>query len=220
MTAIAVKERPIPFSAEMVRAILDDRKTQTRRVCPQPMFDAKAFRFWQGRWQALVSAVECERVGLPTFDSGDHWHGVEGRNAKCPYGQPGDRLWVREKWRLGDWMHDERVQWFDSESRISEGQQHLHYAADEPEQADACWRPSTHMQRWASRITLEVTDVRVERLQEISDADVRSEGIEQRHIDKYRRFPQFHPDDIHGLAFAETWNQINSKRGYPWDSNP
>lgn len=136
-----MKERPILFSAPMVRALLAGTKTQTRRVCklevrsgmPEP---------------EMLSLLRC-----------------------CPYGKPGDRLWVRETWNRFD------------------GWEGYFYAADDhsfgigadddpdhiPEHA-LRWKPSIHMPRAASRITLEVTGVRVERLQEISEADAKAEG--------------------------------------------
>lgn len=125
----------------MVRAILDGRKTQTRRALKMPMLDAPP---------PLMLAQTI---------------------AQCPYGQPGDRLWVREAYFGNHFLHPHEP----AEER------ELHYRADplpdfEGEETEIRWRPSIHMPRWASRITLEVTGVRVERLQDISDADEEAEG--------------------------------------------
>ena len=155
-----MKERPILFSALMVRALLAGTKTQTRRVVkPQFAMDA-------------VPEEMCatnERGHQITGHSGLWWCAAEGDAdvaRRCPYGQPGDRLWVRECF---------------CEDPLSFG---VLYRADgeldEPAlNAGGKWRPSIHMPRWASRITLEVTGVRVERLQDISEADAIAEGIEE-----------------------------------------
>lgn len=183
-----MKERPITFSSPMVCALLDGSKTQTRRIiAPQPRHNA-------------------EKGGLEWFKrdgSFDGWHGdavdfgargYPSAADRCPYGQPGDRLWVREtfycdhayypkgcpiviRWREDDAgkrvaipMEDQRREMLDLVS----------YAADgDPDFEDGPppWRPSIHMPRWVSRITLEINGVRVERLQEISEEDARAEGI-------------------------------------------
>lgn len=136
-----MKERPILFSGQMVRAILDGRKTQTRRlVKPQPNDIADQY--------ASVALVECLRF----------WQ--DGKDHHCPYGQPGDRLWVKETFYKGDGYS---------------------YRADEEMPKSArklgCkWKPSIFMPRSASRITLEVVSVRVERLQDISATDALAEG--------------------------------------------
>jgi len=133
MTNKELKERPILFSAPMVRAILDGRKTQTRRVVkPQP--------------------------------NADNWTG------KCRYGQRGDRLWVRETWQSLV-IHDGL-----SPSDIPVGAD-IQYPATYDGWVSKR-RPSIHMPRWASRITLEITGIRVERLQDISENDAVAEGVE------------------------------------------
>ncbi len=166
-----MKERGILFSAPMVRAILDGTKTQTRRaVKPAPT-------------QALDTtahvAAFIDRV--PAIDGGR----VVGRTdvlRKCPYGKPGDRLWVRETWGLcrfsdaTDWYRGKVGPTRDGDP-LREANR-LEYRADHGPQQEHCfWRPSRLMPRWASRITLEITDVRVERLHSISDADIRAEGV-------------------------------------------
>lgn len=162
-----MSERPILFNGEMVRAILEGRKTQTRRVVKQLDLiqdtDPPAFRDAYGDWHPTVS--------------------------RSPYGQPGDRLWVRETWSLHDTDNPAY------KAGASEGE--LEYYR---------WHPSIHMPRKFSRITLEVTGVRVERVQEITPEDAKAEGIE--HLYAPRN------------AFANLWNSINAKRGYSWESNP
>jgi len=142
-------ERPILFSAEMVRAILDGRKTQTRRIVkPQPTGATS--------WLPHIEA------------SGFYPDKISAKPERlvCKYGQSGDQLWVRETWAKGETAGVAR------------------YRATDPQCDDTTsglrWRPSIHMPRWASRITLRITDIRVERLQDISEDDARAEGCEAR----------------------------------------
>lgn len=158
-----MKERPILFSAPMVRAILEGRKTQTRRVVkPQchPFGD-------------MLTANE---VALE-FSSGT-------RSVRCPYGQPGDRLWVKETympdpprdrtWCSVAWEDDKRLDGIPERFQISK---HVIFRASWDGIELGGWKPSIHMPRWASRITLEITGVRVERLNEISILDSHAEGV-------------------------------------------
>jgi hypothetical protein len=145
-----MKERPILFSAPMVRAILAGTKTQTRRVMkPQPL------------------SVD---GGVP-FGNAPKWAHAEPGSAvmRCPYGKRGDRLWVRETWAYG--IHAL------ASSHDEDGP--FCYAATDSKMSRLCtkWRPSIHMPRHASRIKLEVTSVHVERLQDISEADALAEGV-------------------------------------------
>ncbi|AZE73171.1 Phage protein [Pseudomonas synxantha] len=151
----AIKERPILFSAPMVRAILEGRKTVTRRAV-------------KGSGLNFLADFTPEYVALP-------------ENHFCPYGNPGDRLWVRETWYCdhfevlrGPYLKPDDL---DIREAIDDGT--LVYAADglTPYEADQpIWKPSIHMPRWASRILLEITDVRVERLQDISEDQAKAEG--------------------------------------------
>lgn len=158
-----MRERPILFSAPMVRAILEGRKTQTRRVVKLPK--------WAG-----ANCIEVNERDMPL---------VVAEATGClaempfPYGQPGDRLWVREA--FADLLNTGIEHRPTPESPI----QRFAYAADTPpgSYGDECrkdygikWQPSIHMPRWASRILLEVTAIRVERLQDISEADAQAEG--------------------------------------------
>ena len=142
-----IKERPILFSAPMVRALLDGRKTQTRRlVKPQPAnLTAEMER-------VLPEAWACGFVGV-----------------KCPYGALGDRLYVRETWK----PHST----FAGMKPRDIPRTHVFYKADEAyAPSNTPWVPAIHQPRWASRLTLEVTEVRVERLRDISTADILAEG--------------------------------------------
>lgn len=152
-----MKERPILFSAPMVRALLAGSKTQTRRVLKQAT--GLSLSVCMDEAAPGVAALSWLHGDGPGHDVHEHIERV-----RCPYGQPGDRLWVREAWGL--WQQP-----FDHESHD------VVYRADVDRPEPKRWRPSIHMPRWASRILLEVTDVRVERLQDISEADAIAEGI-------------------------------------------
>lgn len=138
----------------------------------------------------------------------------------CPYGQPGDRLWVRETWNA--WGIYDHVAPKDLPHDTG-----IAYAADMSDpHGEACGklRPSIHMPRWASRITLEVTSVRVERVQDISIDDAREEGVSyvaagDYDFDIYKPNGEFdrHP---YIMNFHRLWDSINAKRGYFWDANP
>ncbi len=179
-----MRERQILFKAPMVRAILEGWKTQTRRVVkPQPVGNADV----QFRVAAAV-----------TLDGGKQLH--------CPYGQPGDRLWVRETHYILD---DDRVI----------------YMATPPVDGHwegGAWRPSIHMPRWASRILLEVTAVRVERLQGISEADAKAEGVyaDAACNGMYTADGNTYTTKQDGAAgaYAELWESIHGDAS--WDANP
>lgn len=200
-----MSERPILFSGAMVRAILAGRKAQTRRVIrPQPPHG----------------------VGRYPSDSA----------LRCPYGEPGDLLWIRETWApLGDKLtkvigrprvfradadlvrddSGDRVGWWLGETFLEGSERPFR------------WRPSLKMPRWASRITLEVTEVRVQRLQEITEEDAIAEGIEELdgEIDEVALCAQAASmgacaEDARAW-FATLWQQINGKRpGCSWGDNP
>lgn len=182
-----VKEHPILFSGDMVRAILEGRKTMTRRVVkPQPNTI---------RW----CPVQSNRT--------QGWQDEHGRPYNCPHGVEGDHLWVREMWAA---PHG-----YDHISpRLIPCDVNFHFSADE-ERGGLLWRPSIHMPRWVSRITLEITGVRVERLQDISVSDAFMEGIKQRPYDDGGDFFHSPTED-----FKVLWDNLNAKRGYGWDANP
>jgi hypothetical protein len=216
-TQSAVRERPILFSAPMVRAILDGRKTQTRRVITQGEHaqdaDAWAFDAERGLWESGIAA-----------DYGRHGH---GEWVRCPYGQPVDRLWVRETWRSIE--HPETAQ-DGIEYRADHG-----FKSIEDTQAAADlwvdahdngkhggnWRPSIFMKRWASRITLEVTGVRVERVKDISEEDAAAEGATPAICGIEERMGEVINVRSHRTGFVHLWQSINGDReGCSWEANP
>lgn len=170
-----VRERPILFSAPMVRAILDGRKTQTRRVI-------KDVPSWEHYGRDIMD-WDLSGIHQETYDPNnpiegtDRWHldvqtdvdDHSRRVIRCPYGAPGDRLWVREAWSF---IGDQGV--FDLDQARPYNCAPI-YRADGAK-ADRWW-PSIHMPRWASRISLRITDVRVERLNDCSETDAIAEGL-------------------------------------------
>jgi hypothetical protein len=185
-----MRERPILFSAPMVRAILEGRKTMTRRIAK------------------LTDAGHVKEPG-----GHRRWHpaDMDARQA-CPYGQPGDRLWVRET--FGDCTPgaDALVgtRW-DKPWYRAEADEYglLGHDGEGPVYVDDVkWRPSIHMPRRASRITLEITAVCVERLQEISEADVQAEGCTGSPLGPA----------ADRLLFPTLWESINGPGS--WDANP
>lgn len=220
-----VRERPILFSAPMVRALLDGTKTQTRRVVkPQPALETS-------HWDSSASGTG-QWMGTGPSPATGGTRQTWGW-ASCPYGQPGERLWVRE-------THAPQADCWGSWERWLRGAGGeppiLHYAADfKPFQNDngfvirkpfiEKWRPSIHMPRWASRIDLEVTDVRVERLQSITAADAKAEGIEGQFENgpwrNYGRDGCWFPegkDTAPVLSYRSLWEQINGAGS--WAANP
>lgn len=221
-------EKPILFSSEMVRAILDGRKTTTRRVMkPQPDTTHNGEPYWYvgGLRVGHITNPKSERLGNNPLN--------------CPYGKPGDRLWVRETWV--ELMHTSPST--DRPLTITEGEKLIEHATMNPDggwyydgkviayransNIEFCdgdgfsddmanredmprWRPSIHMPRWASRITLEVTDVRVERVQDISEEDAIAEGFALAGCG----------GEGPVRTFSRMWDQINARRGYSWESNP
>lgn len=198
------RERPIIMSAESVRAVLDGRKTQTRRVV---------------REQELLTGLACE----DSHDGGDlvvEWstggHSGPGYYAYCgeypedgaeflgsPFGRPGDRLWVREVAAWNPEFRDPESIWYRADPKWDAPGSGYY-----PDNKN--WRSPIHMPRWASRITLEVESVTVERLQDISTDDLRAEGIASSTDYGPLLYESFH----------EVWDRLNAKRGHPWDSNP
>lgn len=176
-----MKEIPILFNAPMVRALLDGWKTQMRRIVkPQPDHRADWLKCdMNDTYRAGIKFGEVPQFG--------HW--------KCPYGKPGDRLWVRETWTVKQLCSAPKPPVY-------------YYASYDP--CPHVWRPSIFMPRWASRITLEVVSVRVERLQNISEADARAEGVTLKGGQGY--------DGWARAEYTALWESINGSGS--WAANP
>lgn len=236
---------PILFRAPMVRAIIEGRKTQTRRVI-KPVRGFEKHDICKPEMAADPWAV--------------WWHGSEtdrvGCLQECPYGKPGDRLWVRETWAApekrmgrvaynadglcGAWLSDGaggktfighgRVleaegyhQCFPKRGAESHGLAKYGGIPRGPYPHKYGWRPSIFMPRWASRITLEITEVRVQRVQEISGEDVLAEGVTFPGRDgmlTIAPIAKLSDDAFLRNAYLQLWDSINAKRGFPWATNP
>ena len=196
-----MRERPILFSAPMVRAILDGRKTVTRRVVkPQPWASCCIEEGMDGEPPFVYSALGGDGPGYDVTET--------RTPCRCPYGVRGDRLYVRETWAAPHAYDHLPPRLIPQDARI-------HYAATE-DRGGLLWRPSIHMPRWASRITLEVTGVLVERLQEISYEDARAEGAEFWRNDG--TLTELPPCSEHRYAFEDLWTSINGADS--WNANP
>lgn len=223
-----MKERPILFNIEMINAILDERKTQTRRlkgIADLDLFNCR----WDGmRWQ--------RHMGYP----------VGHIDIPCPYGEVGDRLWIRETWaptmfledgvtiqykdgtelfynhpeEMNDWHEREWIR--HSNFFKSQGVKYddsLSYDGQwvEPESGWPFekWHPSIFMPKFVARIWLEILQVSCERLQDITLTDSLSEGIDpDAELNNYGTGSKYRD------SFAALWDSINKKRGYGWNKNP
>jgi hypothetical protein len=207
-----MRERPIIFSTEMVRACLAGRKTQTRRPIK---YQKPYWRFSDFRTDvASISKL----TGKNTNDNvwAGFYFGPENESPgyfKCPFGRPGNRLWVRETFYIDKTPTDNDGEWAGYETE-------LYYKADDEINPDVDvnlikWTPSIFMPYWASRITLEIINVRVERLQEITEEDALSEGFEIGHgLDESSPF-------FAKGAFKKYWDSLYTKKPeYQWDANP
>lgn len=212
--------RPIIFSGPMVRALLNSRKTQTRRVLkPQPTADCAGFE--------KVFAVP------PFFEARDsrgrpiHPFPV-GDGCASPFPPvthaPGDLMWVREAWaQVGGFDPGYLVYRSTYPNCLPPGVENV---PEDIREAGYRWHPSIHMPRWASRLTLEITDVRVQRLQDISEDDARAEGVlwVPGHGEITYDEMQIEPGWSNYLCcrqgFEVIWDSLNSKRGWSWRENP
>jgi hypothetical protein len=211
-----VKERPILFSGPMVSALLAGTKTQTRRVIKvQPSADVER----AVRQVAAETCIDAE-PGTHFF----RWVEPAGVSAgfRCPYGQVGDRLWVREthaREELGAdgprlvFRADMEARWLSPDSKS------FYLASD---YKPTRWTPAIHMPRWASRLTLEITEVRVQRLLKITDEDAKAEGFP---LPPYRGTVNGRAATIAlsspKLGFKALWLELNNERpGCGWESNP
>lgn len=235
--ATTAKEHPIRFNTAMVRAILDGSKTQTRRVLKVPANLLDKVRFERAEYAETSQQRQC----------GVFWGMVGdipvGPPIACPYGQPGDRLWVREAFAFTDTHcpeYEGSVDYRADGKCYAVQSNELH---DVPSMLDPWkgpWKPSIHMPRWASRILLEIVSVRVERLQDISEADARAEGarrfdaipvgeLKRRDPDRWSMESPADTDEClttARAAFGNYFCKVNGKTLHgvldtsPWGANP
>lgn len=251
-----MNEKPILFQGDMIRAILEGQKTATRRIVKPTVKGCTVGVYTQdGKVSSVVNVQE----------DGDPWTDI-----KCPYGQVGNRLWVRETFKVGAWRDQGQLRiafdyraspelvntpWCYPPSseqytnQILKAVHELDKKGIEPVgggpdriykweagKSPLNWKPSIFMPRWASRITLEITEIKVERLQDMDNDNAINEGINKYWVNYedgggYWNVPacwknpdgkiikQIQTEDIIE-AFANLWDSINKKRGYSWESNP
>lgn len=225
------RERPILFSGAMVRAILAGQKTVTRRVVAtsnqldnsprRKEVSGDGVTFYRGFPRDPENVRMCGMYAKCDAPAGE---GHVSRRVLCPYGWVGDRLWVKETWQALKFYRDwetgivEDISFAPKIPKSSDGGRWTAcYAADDKWEANGedrgfPWRPSIFMPRWASRITLEIASIRVERLHAITCADAEREGIDPNGLELYEPL-------IRG-RFKALWDGINAGRGYGWDVNP
>lgn len=223
-----MKEHSILFKGPLVRAILEGRKTVTRRaIKPEPqMVTDRSVEPWRGDPETLLRLLE---------KSGQ----------KCPFGQPGDRLWVRETWGVISHTWDEdgnMIDWAPDRPATPVREMpfglgyysgHVIYAADGPMEwagdddgggdPRSAWKPSIHMPRKVCRLLLEVTDVRVERLQDITDSQIMAEGVDLEALaDGQERYDMvLAGSGADGRPTLRTaWRDLWNSTGGDWDANP
>ncbi|MDY2158182.1 hypothetical protein RKG32_07060 [Klebsiella pneumoniae] len=205
-----MKERGMIFNGEMVRAILDGRKTQTRRIMkPQPEPCPRGGHWWPSNVFKTMLHVEDE---MQNGKGG--WGGLVG--GACPFGDVGDRIWVRETWaEAGASAPDLKLYRANYPEHVPSIYENV------PPAEEIRWTPSIHMPRWASRILLEITGVRVERLNAISEEDARAEGIIDGGCLNCRE-PEpcgcANPEPDATDAFAYLWQSIYGQEN--WNANP
>lgn len=233
-----MKERPIPFTVGMLRALQEGRKTQTRRVVALRQFGPSDTPGYDWTFRGT-------RRGATRGSGSECWQDFRTADllSLCPYGVPGDRLWVRETHAFhedylrqvgyaadgawgscggdgdGGWEFA-RHGWI---SGVAQGEERGKWVGRD---YFGRWRSPRFMPRWASRILLEVTGVRVERVQAISEADVLAEGLVREEDLPGEAFPYRYglpgalTNRTHYAAFARLWDGINAARGHSWESNP
>ncbi|MBP4063487.1 hypothetical protein J9896_08745 [Acinetobacter baumannii] len=210
-----MKERPILFNSEMVRAILEGRKTQTRRLLKEKLISEQA-------------EFECgNRPNVTRSEPNLQYYIDNG----CPFGQIGDRLWVRETWRIdpnaSGWSMNEDEPcsgWIDYKAggtsevtapSFNAVQKSFPKGEVDWDFLPFNWRPSIHMPRWASRILLEITEIRVERLNEITEADAKAEGLDNSRSEAAIQIGWY---ELPVPAFRRVWEWIYGKGS--WKQNP
>jgi len=198
--------KPIIFSAQSARATLEDRQHQTRRVIrPQP-FKPDSAHDWRWEPGGMLCYEDYFRERAPSY---------------CPFGQVGSRLWVKERalyWTGGAggtsniaYAEDPEIpHLLEDNNTLLMARESTNILAGEPVLGKWKWKSSRFMPRWASRITLEITGVRVQKIQEISRADTEAEGVGC----------NWQPDTNQFATFQRLWDSLNKARGYSFDSDP
>lgn len=214
-----ITERGMIFNGEMVRALLDGRKTQTRRIVKGTDSAVKFCKEWNiNGEEVFVVLGEKDHTGMnPVLGA-----------ISCPFGAVGNRIWVRETFQGPLFNYEQMDEYLEDSSKF-EKPEFCQYAADgghRPEYQDADdnlrhgWRPSIHMPRWASRILLEITDVRVERLNAINEHDAQAEGVAKLRGGFWKHYqPGWTQHQLSARgSFVTLWKSIYGDES--WNSNP
>jgi len=208
-----MKERPILFSDRRVRALLSGQQSQTRRI-----MKSQSFGPVQDNHEGCYG-IDVMRNHL----QGNRVVNLEDLRHHCPYGQPGDKLWVRETWR-GPVVAPEEMVKYQREPLAFKKSQYCRYQADsglygqDDAQPHSGWQAGIHMPRWASRIDLRITRLRVEKIQDISDADILAEGVQ---FDNHflNNFFTMQKDTVSPKeAYLKAWTQQYGSTS--WEVNP
>ena len=214
--------KPIIFNTDMVRAILDGKKTQARRAL---RLRSKKLREkgWPKQPIDIIPMPNPQnpngREWVSLMIKGDKIEDNRGAVIKCFYGIAGDQLYVRERFAFHE--HYDHL----APSKVPDFAEVQYFATDEETMLRGKWRPSIYMPEWASRITLEIKDIRVERVQDISNDDAEAEGLSPNCDHKYAEYNACTDCMNTGWAgppredFPQLWDSINLKRGYPWSEN-
>lgn len=218
----AISEKPILFSGPMVRAILDGRKSKTRRVVKQVPTD---LHFGRPIMDWPLSGVYQDEGGRWILDVQTAVDDNSTEELICPYGKPGDRLWVKESsWRWGKWVRDGLTDTLRKKYRFNPiGNRKTFEKPETTAKRDGSegwvYRHARYMPRSECRILLEITDVRAERLQEITEEDAEREGFQGGDGRPENGFNTESPFPARA-AFAGLWEELNADRGFGWDQNP
>lgn len=214
-----MRERPIIFNADMVRAVLDGRKTQTRRIIQSPAKNMQASGHKVIEYREPGDKWYGEHVFSMRNQSGT-WcdYTKEQFLAKCPFGVVGDRLWVRESfYEHGHWQgggYDPEDSYFVSDKQVLFPADGIQRPSERKREDFWRSRPSIHMPRWASRITLEITGVRVERLNSMTEKDALAEGC----LGGHDSIPGYHYSATPHEHFHHVWQSIYGDDS--WQANP
>lgn len=204
-----MKEHPILFTPENAQKIYRDLKRQTRRIAKFPSWVTEiehVGEWWHGKGDHPARDCENEKCG--------HSYGPSMFTLKCPFGVPGDRLWVKESFKRDP--HNDCMVFYKDGTAIEHNRgHHLQEEYNYSKQMSGMFMP-----RWASRSILEITDVRVERVQDISEEDAKAEGVTGEMImNAVTQSPNPLPDSSWVGGFRWLWDSINAK-SHPWSSNP
>ena len=205
-----VKERPIIFSGEMVKAILDRKNTMTRRVVKSNFINHYKHA------HIIRQSTDKKREGKAYFyDTPVGSMVLSSQLVNNPYGKVGDRLWVRETHHVVGGIADYEIE--EIKQGLQDVKNFVSYKADGyGNPCDGGWTSPMLMPRFASRLLLEITDIKVERLQDISCEDAVKEGFSDKKPSGMQ--PAMMPNPK--ADFRNYWDSLNTKKGYPWSSNP